>query len=247
MKRILLNVIIIVAMVLLIRCVHYASEPEPSTSDTYLDFKSLAEHEDPDDYHISYNRQEGSQVLIMSPHGGRIEGGVSEIVRSFSDDFSTYLFEGLKAHDNQTLHITSTNFDEPAALKSIKQHRYVIAVHGYKGDGKNTLVGGSDRKRAAKLVKALERSGFSAELASSKSGLAGVHAENINNQGKTGLSIQLEISREQREAFFDNFDYREREYTKTDEFYRFVRTIKRVINQGYSEQKTRQTSERSAD
>lgn len=51
------------------------------------------------------------------------------------------------------------------------------------------------------IVKALENSGFSAELASSKTGLAGLDANNINNQGKTGLSIQLEISREQREAF----------------------------------------------
>ena len=71
-------------------------------------------------------------------------------------------------------------------------------------------------------------------MATSKTGLAGVDTENINNQAQTGLSIQLEISREQREAFFDNFDYREREFTKTEEFYRFVRTIKRVINQEYS-------------
>lgn len=235
MKRIILNVIIIVAMVLLIRCAHYASDPDPSnSSDTYTDFKDLAEHEDPDDYHISYNKRKGSPVLIMSPHGGRIEGGVSEIVRSFRDDYSTYLFEGLKAHDNQTLHITSTKFDEPLAVESIKQHHYVIAVHGYKGDEKNTLVGGSDRKRAEKLVRAFKRNGFPAELATSKTGLAGVDTENINNQAQTGLSIQLEISREQREAFFDNFDYREREFTKTDEFYRFVRTIKRVINQEYS-------------
>ncbi len=136
----------------------------------------------------------------MSPHGGRIEGGVSEIVRSFRDDYSTYLFEGLKTHDNQTLHITSTRFDEPQQSKALGKH-YVIAVHGYKGDEKISLVGGSDRKRAKKLVRALERNGFSAELATSKTGLAGVDTENINNQAQTGLSIQLEISREQREAF----------------------------------------------
>ncbi len=117
MKRILLNVIIIVAMVLLIRCAHYASDPDPSnSSDTYTDFKDLAEHEDPDDYHISYNKRKGSPVLIMSPHGGRIEGGVSEIVRSFRDDYSTYLFEGLKAHDNQTLHITCYRIAGPSSI-----------------------------------------------------------------------------------------------------------------------------------
>lgn len=84
----------------------------------------------------------------------------------------------------------------------------MVAFHGYKGENKNTLVGGTDRKRAKMIVRALERRGFSAELASSKSGLAGLNAENINNQGETGLSIQLEISREQREAFFDDFYYK---------------------------------------
>ncbi|MED1014866.1 poly-gamma-glutamate hydrolase family protein [Bacillus atrophaeus] len=235
MRRILLNVIIIVAMVLLIRCVHYASEPEPSNQpDKYADFSSLEANESPEDYNIEYNGKKGSRVLIMSPHGGRIEGGVSELVRFFDMEYSTYLFEGLKSHDNQTLHITSTNFDEPTAEEKIKQHQYIIAFHGYKGEDKNTLVGGSDRKRAKMIVKALEKSGFSAELASSKSGLAGLDANNINNQGKTGLSIQLEISREQREAFFEDFNYKERKYTKTTEFYRYARAIKRVIDEEYS-------------
>ncbi|MED4567881.1 poly-gamma-glutamate hydrolase family protein, partial [Bacillus atrophaeus] len=65
-------------------------------------------------------------------------------------------------------------------------------------------------------------------------GLAGLDANNINNQGKTGLSIQLEISREQREAFFDDFNYKERKYTKTTEFYRYARAIRRVIDEEYS-------------
>lgn len=84
------------------------------------------------------------------------------------------------------------------------------------------------------IVRALERRGFSAELASSKSGLAGLNAENINNQGETGLSIQLEISREQREAFFDDFYYKNRKYTKNSEFYAYVSAIKGVLEKEYS-------------
>ncbi|MCY8199222.1 poly-gamma-glutamate hydrolase family protein [Bacillus subtilis] len=235
MRRFLLNVILVLAIVLFLRYVHYSLEPEPSNQpDTYSNFSSLAENESPADYDISYNEKKGSKVLIMSPHGGRIEGGVSELVRYFNNEYSTYLFEGVKSHDNQTLHITSTNFDEPLAKKKIKEHQYVVAFHGYKGENKNTLVGGTDRKRAKMIVRALERRGFSAELASSKSGLAGLNAENINNQGETGLSIQLEISREQREAFFDDFYYKNRKYTKNSEFYAYVSAIKGVLEKEYS-------------
>lgn len=105
-EKILLNVILVLAIVLFLRYVHYSLEPEPSNQpDTYSNFSSLAENESPADYDISYNEKKGSKVLIMSPHGGRIEGGVSELVRYFNNEYSTYLFEGLKSHDNQTLHI----------------------------------------------------------------------------------------------------------------------------------------------
>ncbi|WP_019846786.1 poly-gamma-glutamate hydrolase family protein [Bacillus subtilis] len=111
MRRFLLNVILVLAIVLFLRYVHYSLEPEPSNQpDTYSNFSSLAENESPADYDISYNEKKGSKVLIMSPHGGRIEGGVSELVRYFNNEYSTYLFEGLKSHDNQTLHITTRVF-----------------------------------------------------------------------------------------------------------------------------------------
>ncbi|MDI5791573.1 poly-gamma-glutamate hydrolase family protein [Bacillus licheniformis] len=59
-------------------------------------FAELAEHEtEGEDYQIEYTDM-GTELLILSPHGGGIEGGVSELVRAFSADYSTYLFEGIK-------------------------------------------------------------------------------------------------------------------------------------------------------
>lgn len=107
-------------------------EDESGSNDMYRNFKELEENESTDHYQITSNPVPGSRLLVMSPHGGRIEGGVSEIVHFFDNDFSTYLFEGLRENASE-LHITSTNFDEPIGVAQAKAHDYVLAVHGYKG------------------------------------------------------------------------------------------------------------------
>jgi phage replication-related protein YjqB (UPF0714/DUF867 family) len=58
-------------------------------------------------------------VAVIAPHGGGIEPGTSELATAIAgDDFSLYLFEGLKSAGNGELHITSTNFDEPISAKA---------------------------------------------------------------------------------------------------------------------------------
>lgn len=173
-----------------------------SSADKYANFAELAEHEtEGEDYQIEYTDM-GTELLILSPHGGGIEGGVSELVRAFSADYSTYLFEGIKPSQNWDLHITSNHFDEPQAVKAVKEHNYTLAFHGYHDIVEHTLVGGTDTGGAKAIVRALHNQGFSAELVSPSHRLAGGNPENINNQCKTGQSIQLEISTPQREAFF---------------------------------------------
>ncbi len=137
----------------------------------------------------------------MSPHGGRIEGGVSEIVRSFRDDYSTYLFEGLKTHDNQTLHITSTRFDEPSAVESIKQSTIMLSQFTVIKATRKILLSEEATGSGRKIGESSRTKRIFCRIGNLKTGLAGVDTENINNQAQTGLSIQLEISREQREAF----------------------------------------------
>ncbi|RCK12107.1 hypothetical protein DT075_16515 [Bacillus licheniformis] len=51
--------------------------------DKYKNFKELQENEK-SGYDIDYHEKAGSDCLIFSPHGGRIEGGVSELVRAFT-------------------------------------------------------------------------------------------------------------------------------------------------------------------
>lgn len=67
-------------------------EDESGSNDMYRNFKELEENESTDHYQITSNPVPGSRLLVMSPHGGRIEGGVSEIVHFLITIFlRTYL------------------------------------------------------------------------------------------------------------------------------------------------------------
>ncbi|MED4801595.1 poly-gamma-glutamate hydrolase family protein [Bacillus atrophaeus] len=193
--------------------------------DVYHSFKSLAAAES--EYRIIYEENSGSDRIVLSPHGGGIEPGVSELVRAFSDECSIYLFEGMKRRNNQALHVTSTRFNEPLALEKVKAHQYALSIHGYRDPNRrHTLVGGTDLPRAAAVAESLKASGFSAELVSDKEQLAGVHPMNIVNRSKKTLGVQLELSMAQRSALFDDFGWRERDRTKNEHFSRYVSAVK---------------------
>ncbi|ASB88562.1 poly-gamma-glutamate hydrolase family protein [Bacillus sonorensis] len=201
--------------------------------DKYANFAELAENETEGvDYNIEYTDR-GTELLVLSPHGGGIEGGVSEIVRAFSDEYSTYLFEGIKSSQNLDLHITSNHFDEPTALEKVAEHSYVLSVHGYNDTEEHTLVGGTDKEGGQAIVDALVESGFSAELVDENHRLAGTDPDNLNNKNKTGLSIQLEISIPQREAFFSRFGLWTRESSCNKKFLGYVTAIKNVLKERY--------------
>ncbi|MFN2745455.1 poly-gamma-glutamate hydrolase family protein [Bacillus sp. z60-18] len=199
--------------------------------DKYVNFAELAENEiEGEDYRIEYTDM-GTDLLVLSPHGGGIEGGVSELVRAFSDEYSTYLFEGIKPSQNWDLHITSNHFDEPTALEAVSAHNYILAFHGYEDTEEHTLVGGTDKKGGRAITKALKEHGFSAELVDQDHKFAGTDPDNLNNKCKTGLSIQLEISTPQREAFFARFGLKTRESTSNERFNEYVAVIKEVLEE----------------
>ena len=58
---------------------------------------------------------------------------------------------------------------------------------------------------------------------------AGTAEENINNESQTGMSVQLEISTAQRKEFFEDFSYKEREETKTRTFRKYVKAVRKVL------------------
>ncbi|MFG6147372.1 poly-gamma-glutamate hydrolase family protein [Halobacillus sp. B23F22_1] len=169
-----------------------------------------------------------SNVLIMAIHGGGIEAGCSELAVATAEDgrFSYYCFEGIRRKGNQELHVSSTQFDEPEALRMAAAHSYSLAYHGYEeAKWKHTLVGGADRSGRKKVCESLIAAGFSAEVLPDASAIAGVDARNIVNRNKRGMGVQLELSTAQREVFFGTNNRLERGKTQTDEFHRYVEAV----------------------
>ncbi|WP_437132727.1 poly-gamma-glutamate hydrolase family protein [Bacillus atrophaeus] len=199
-------------------------------ADKYMNFEELKVNESPLSYNIFTNNL-GTPVLILAPHGGGIEGGTSELARELSKSHSTYLFEALKTSGSSDLHITSTNFDEPQALEILNNHDLTISLHGYASSEKHTLVGGTDREKAEQMTGVLNDAGFSAELLPVGAHLAGTNPNNIANKNKTGMSIQLEISTEQRRSMFSTFSLKGRDGTKNEMFYGFVNAVSQFIDE----------------
>jgi phage replication-related protein YjqB (UPF0714/DUF867 family) len=85
----------------------------------YNNFKELVDHEvQGQDYQIGIELRD-PRVLIMAPHGGKIEPTTGEIAAAITgDDCSFYCFEGLKT-DSHPLHIESHLSDEPLALQIV--------------------------------------------------------------------------------------------------------------------------------
>jgi phage replication-related protein YjqB (UPF0714/DUF867 family) len=163
--------------------------------DTYKNFTQLTKIERENiDFRIDIRRGK-SNVAIIAPHGGKIEFGTSEIASAIADDVHCfYAFLGQKTRGNNELHITSTNFDEPACLQLIADCDFVLAVHGCGDPGQTVFLGGKE----VALRGAIERQLALAEFKTGrhpKASLQGTGGNNVCNRGRSGLGVQLEIER----------------------------------------------------
>jgi phage replication-related protein YjqB (UPF0714/DUF867 family) len=151
------------------------------------------------DYRIRIELRD-PRVLIMAPHGGRIEPATAEIVEAIaSTDYSFYSFEGLKAGGNGMLHIESHLFDEPRALRAAERADVIVTVHG-QTDRKDEFVmaGGLDEGLRSEIERQLQAAGF--QTRAPAEGLAGTDPMNICNRGRLRQGVQLEISRKVRDV-----------------------------------------------
>jgi len=166
----------------------------------YKSFKELSNQEvEGKDYRIRIcSRDRG--VVIMAPHGGKIEPTTSVIAEAIAgENYSLYCFEGLKADGNSVLHIESHLFDEPRALQAVKKADIVITVHGQLNHKEEfVMVGGLNVDLRSGIRRQLEASGFRTRPPTE--GLQGIDPENICNRGRLKGGVQLEISRKVRDS-----------------------------------------------
>lgn len=155
------------------------------------------------DYLIRHQAGAHGAVLVMTPHGGKIEKPASTIAEEIAGpDYSFYAFEGnLNKGNLFELHIPSEEFDEPLALELAAKATLVVAIHGRKDydDIETIWMGGLDTASRQAIGKALVQAGFKIDDDPPK--FRGRDVANICNRGKSGKGVQLEIPSTLRKTF----------------------------------------------
>ncbi|MFB3886841.1 MAG: poly-gamma-glutamate hydrolase family protein [Thermodesulfobacteriota bacterium] len=152
------------------------------------------------DYTIEMSQRNGP-VLVMAPHGGKIEPGTTEAAEAIAgDDHSFYSFQGIKSDGNGVLHLQSHLFDEPRAIEILKGAEIVVTVHGHadREDG-FVMVGGLNPVLKSEIERELGKAGFQTREATER--LKAIDPRNICNRGHRRMGVQLEISRKLRDSF----------------------------------------------
>ena len=112
--------------------------------DKYTSFADLRGSESRASFAIDVETRPESHVIVIAPHGGKIEVLTSEIARRIAgSDFSYYSFTGAKVDHNRDLHITSHRFDEPTGVALVAKHQWVVAIHGCRGDSRASCLAAS--------------------------------------------------------------------------------------------------------
>lgn len=176
--------------------------------DKYRNFQELSQNHKRDvDYRIE-TCDRASPFSVLAIHGGKTEPMTAEIARAIAgDDLNCYVFEALQ-RDAWDLHITSNNYDEPAAVAMAARSRACITIHGFKESHRRQVcIGGSNAKLKALIFYNLLKTGLleqtTANIFADK-----FHAEdkaNIVNRCAEG-GVQIEISRALRDYLRDHPD-----------------------------------------
>ncbi len=173
---------------------------------SYRSFKELSQHEvEGQGYRVRIEVRD-PRVLIIAPHGGRIEPMTTEISEAIAgENFSFYNFEGLKTDGNSVLHIESHLFDEPRALNVVEKADIVITVHGQLDqDDEFVMTGGLHTDLRLEIERQLQAAGFQTRLPTE--GLMGTDPLNICNRGRRRQGVQLEASRKVRDLLRSDAD-----------------------------------------
>ena len=169
--------------------------------DRYRSYSELAEREvEGTDFTITVFRRPFSAVVVIAPHGGRIESRTSEIARAIAgEDFNLYLFEGIKKRGNYAaLHVTSRRFDEPSCLELLSTCSFVIAIHGCVGHDERVLLGGLDNTLKDEVAIELRRAGVNVQ--NDGHHFQATDPNNICNRGQANKGVQLEFTRALRRS-----------------------------------------------
>ena len=157
------------------------------------------------------------QKIVLAIHGGGIEGGTSEIALAVAgyhpatfaqatDCFGLHdlwMFEGLLGAGNSKLHVTSTNYDDPIALKLVQISKRCLSLHGLSDTpgSAEIQIGGRDTELSSIVLEELTAAGISAAISTDQDTNAS-DLNNICNKTTIIAGVQLEMVETYRESLF---------------------------------------------
>lgn len=175
-----------------------------AATDIFQNYEELSSHYQEGKDYVIRTQSKANDVLILAIHGGRIEKGTDELAEAIAkDDHSYYVFEALVYKDTNKdkrndLHLTSTHFDEPTALKMTAQKNRVVSIHGATGEKEIVYMGGTHSTLRENIAKKLSAAGFRVDTASED--LNGDSPNNIVNKSRNLSGVQMELTTAQRDA-----------------------------------------------
>ena len=145
----------------------------------------------------------GSDVTVLSPHGGFIEAGTSALACAIADtDFNFYDFRGLLEDDPFQLHVTSTKFEDQVLSSLLYRSTIAISVHGMgKTDIWAIWLGGLNRDLKVSIGLSLLANGFIVNFTPPR--YKGEHEKNIVNYPQNA-GVQLELPDTLVDALFED-------------------------------------------
>jgi phage replication-related protein YjqB (UPF0714/DUF867 family) len=160
------------------------------------------------DIRIAFGDANIGRCLLVAPHGGGIEPGTSEILRAVAElgNWAWYEFAGfLRKGNKESLHITSTRFDEPTLVGLLPKANFVLTIHGSQLSGDSVVeVGGSWVEGRAAMMASINSAlaAHNIQATAAPDHMCGTDPNNIANKGKLGRGLQLEFSRSARNLLF---------------------------------------------
>jgi phage replication-related protein YjqB (UPF0714/DUF867 family) len=199
-------------------------------ADKYSSLAALKEHVGEDGYRIrAVNRF--APITIIAPHGGFIEPGTSAIAhRVAGKNWNLFDFQGLQRENGLDLHVTATNFRDPALSKMLRASAAAVSIHGMFEQGtKDVWLGGLNKDLKSLLQRELVRAGFSVNADAPR--YRGESPRNVVNIPPL-KGAQLELSNELLADLFgtpNRFLATGRAPRVTPRFTAFVSAIRRAI------------------
>lgn len=180
----------------------FATSPKCHAVDKYKSMTDLQQHTtEGKDWQIHTN-DEKNKTVVMAPHGGGIEPGTSEVAREIADKSKSgyYSFSAIRPVNNQQLHVTSANYNEPKAEQMVGQSDRTVSIHKTAREGRDAYIGGRDQALRNSISQSLTKEGFNVGEATGN--IAGQNPQNIVNRNRNGAGVQIEVSNKAVRSFY---------------------------------------------